>query len=331
MPIDPCIVADIGGTNARFGVAVGDDNGIRIEEQHQVKCADFPDFESAFSSYRDNVLNTKVHQACVAVAGPVTGQSVLMTNLDWQLSIPDLQRKFGLDVCEIVNDVAAVACAVPQLRDEDLVTVCEGTRSHGSPIAVIGPGTGLGVAALMPRDSVWVVVPSEGGHALISTTGRLESLVIERVGGASAVTAETLLSGNGILRIYNALCDIEGVERRCLTPEEATQAALRGSDEQAVAAHHMFCRLLGGMVGNIVLIYGALGGVYLSGGILPIMQDLLLASDFEDCLKSRGAMSRYLESLPVALITGADAGLIGAASWMANRLKPGGIYFDQLR
>ena len=316
--LEPLIVADIGGTYARFGVATADDKGMSIDRKCQLPCADFADFESAFASYREELHVADVRQACVAVAGPVVSGNASLTNLDWRISGKKVCRDFGLERFEVVNDFAAVACAVPLLAPADLSTVSKGKKQTNAPIAVIGPGTGLGVAALLLIRDEWVVVPSEGGHASLASTGPLEAEIMARIGGGYEVSAETLLSGAGIVRIYDALCAISGKVIVYHSPEQVTEAAAVGSDELAVSAVNVFCRLLGGLVGNVALTYGAIGGVYLAGGILPTIREFLLQSDFVSCMKNKGAMSNYLECLSVELITTPNAGLIGAASWVEN-------------
>jgi glucokinase len=316
--VNPLIVADIGGTYARFGVATSRAGGTLIDRKYQLPCADFKDFESAFAIYRDELHVSDVRQACVAVAGPVVEGSVSLTNLDWHISGQKMRQTFGLDRFEVVNDFAAVASAVMHLTSDDLCTIAPGTKRENAPIAIIGPGTGLGVAAILPIKGEWVVVPSEGGHASLASTGPLETEIISRIGGGFEVSAETLLSGAGILRIYDALCAVHGEVIAFNAPEQITEAAVAGSDELAVTTIDVFCRLLGGLVGNVALTYGATGGVCLAGGILPEIRDFLIESQFVTCMKNKGAMSKYLESLPVELIMTPNAGLIGAASWLKS-------------
>lgn len=318
MGVNPLIVADIGGTYARFGVATPRAGGMLIDRKYQLPCADFADFESAFANYREELHVSDVRQACVAVAGPVVEGNVSLTNLDWHISGQEMRQAFGLDRFEVVNDFAAVASAVMQLTRADLSTITPGIRRENAPMAIIGPGTGLGVAAILPIKGEWVVVPSEGGHVSLASTGPLETEIMNRVGGGFEVSAETLLSGAGILRIYDALCGIHGKVIAFNAPEQITEAAVAGSDELAVTAIEVFCRLLGGFSGNVALTYGATGGVYLAGGILPVIRDFLVESQFVTCMKNKGAMSQYLDSLPVELIMTPNAGLIGAATWLKS-------------
>lgn len=318
MGVNPLIVADIGGTYARFGVATPQGGGMLIERKYQLPCADFADFESAFANYREELHVSDVRQACIAVAGPVIEGTVSLTNLNWHISGQKMRQTFGLDRFEVVNDFAAVASAVMELAPDDLQTIAPGSRRGNAPIAIIGPGTGLGVAAIFPLKGQWVVVPSEGGHVSLASTGPLETEIMSRIGGGFDVSAETLLSGAGILRIYAALCEMHGKVIAFNAPEEITAAAVAGNDKLAVSAIEVFCRLLGGLVGNVALTYGATGGVYLAGGILPVISDFLVQSQFVTCMKNKGAMSKYLESLPVELIMTPNAGLIGAATWLTS-------------
>jgi len=247
MTSDPIIVADIGGTNARFGIATLHGDTVHIDRQCQLHCSDFDDFEGVLSGYLKTLNGTTIGQVCIAVAAPVLAGDVSFTNLEWRFSKSEICRTFGFDRIEVINDFAAVAAAVPHLTDSDLSVISTGKKVADAPIAVVGPGTGLGVAALLPGVDGWTVLPSEGGHATIACTGPLEFELIHRISeGSGNVPAETLLSGAGILKIYNTLCLMSDLHPVAGSPEEVTTAALSNTDAQAVEALSVFCRLLGG-------------------------------------------------------------------------------------
>lgn len=315
MPTEQLLVADIGGTTARFGIATMQDCHTHIAHECELACAEFADFESALSTYWGTLNGAEIRHACIAVAGPVNRNPVALTNLDWQISSEKIRRMFGLKRIEIINDFAAIACAVPHLPSNQYKVICEGERVPGSPVAIVGPGTGLGVSALLPSGNGWSVLPGEGGHALLASTSLLEAEIIRRVGGDRGVTAETLVCGPGIFRIYKALCDIRGRAPAATDPIGVTHAMLNETDAIATEAMAVFCRFLGVTVRNAVLTYNALGGVFLAGGILPIIESFLSQSEFEKSLRQYDKENDYLRDLPVALLTTRNAGLIGAASW----------------
>lgn len=315
----PLLVADIGGTNARFGLVVrpGHAGGkFSLENQRQYLCADYPDFDSVLTTYTDSLNGTKPANACIAVAGPVKSDQVSMTNLDWRISGTETARRFGLGRLDIVNDYTALGYATLYLDENSVSTICTGKAIPGAPRCIVGPGTGLGVSGMAPCNAHWVTISGEGGHVSLASVGSYESRILQHISPETGVvSAETVLSGPGIRRLYAAICELDGYEDLAATPEEITAAGLAGADQAASSTFSVFCRLLGGMVGDLVLIYGAEGGVFLAGGILPRIESLLKASDFEECMRSKGVMSHYLDNIEVSLITSGNATLIGAAAW----------------
>lgn len=315
----PVIVADIGGTNARFGLVAGLHPGSGkpcVEHKQQYMCADFPDFNHVFEQYLGSIADDCPDQACIAVAGPVKDQQVRMTNLDWNISATEILKSFRLSRFEIINDYTAQIHATLVLGPEDLSTICRGETDPLSPKCIVGPGTGLGVAAIAPVNGRWATLSGEGGHVTLASTGQYESRLIRQIAPAEGmISAEMALSGPGIRRLYQAVCAIEGYPVLANTPAGITAAALAGSDPAATKSISMFCRLLGGLAGDMILVFGARGGAYLTGGILPRIEPMLKQGGFEHCLKNKGVMSHYLDDINVALITTGDAALIGAAAW----------------
>jgi len=319
---EPVIVADIGGTNARFGLATGFDGSsglVSMEQKRQYLTADFPDFNSVFEHYRDSLGGVYPTRACIAIAGPVKGERVSMTNLNWSVSSSGARHSFGLDRFEIINDYTAQIYATLFLGADELSTICHGEINTHAPRCVVGPGTGLGVAAIAPCNGRWATLSGEGGHITLAGTGEYENRLIRKIAaGHGRISAETALSGPGLLRLYEAVCTIDEYPVLAATPLEITATARSGSDPAASAAVSVFCRLLGGMVGDMILTFGAEGGAFLGGGILPAIESLLKGSDFEQCLKNKGAMSHYLNDINVSLITVSDAALVGAAAWLCH-------------
>ena len=320
--MEPVIVADIGGTNARFGLVTGFDAAsgqVSVEQKRQYLSADFPDFASVFSLYTESLGGFNPRQACIAIAGPVKEDGVRMTNLNWSISSSEACRAFELDRFEVINDYTALVYSTLFLGSVALSNICRGATNPDAPRCVIGPGTGLGVSAIAPSNGHWVTLSGEGGHITLASTGKYENQVIQQIApDRGMVSAETILSGPGILRLYQAICTIEGYPCQAATPMEITSAALSDSDSAASIAMSMFCRLLGGMVGDMILTFGAEGGAFLAGGILPRIETILKQSEFEQCLKNKGVMSHYLEDINVALITANDAAMVGAAAWVCS-------------
>jgi len=321
----PVIVADIGGTNARFGLATAFDaksGRVTIEQKRQYLSADFAAFDDVFACYRESLGALKPVSACVAIAGPIKGHQVSMTNLNWCISGPEMCRSFGLDHFEAINDYTALVYATLFLDASSLLTICEGVVNPTATRCIVGPGTGLGVSAIAPCNGRWVTLSGEGGHITLASTGSYENQLINYIAPEHGkVSAETVLSGPGIRRLYKAVCAIEGYPESARTPEEITRAALSASDPAATAALAMFCRLLGGMLGDMILAFGAEGGAFLAGGILPRITTILTQSAFEQCLKDKGVMSHYLDDVNVALITADDAALVGATAWSCSGLE----------
>lgn len=326
--MNPVIVADIGGTNARFGLVTGfdaDSGRILIEQKRQYLGADFPDFNSVFSCYTDSLDGVRPGQACIAAAGPVKGGRVSMTNLNWSISSSETCKTFGFDRVELINDFTALAYSTLFLGADSLSIICRGEMNPEAPRCIVGPGTGLGVSALAPGKGHWLSLSGEGGHITLASTGKYENQVIQQIAPAQGmVSAEKILSGPGILRLYQAICAIEGYPGIAATPEEITNLALSDSDPAASATFSVFCRLLGGMVGDMILAFGAEGGAFLAGGILPRIEPILKESEFEHCLKNKGVMSNYLDDIKVALITANDAALVGAAGWLCSVTESAG-------
>jgi len=314
----PSIVADIGGTNARFALVTGEANGQFVIEQVQIlNGADFDTFELAMKAYIDSLEAIKPISACVAIAGPIEGDSVKMTNLNWSFSISAVRERFGFDKFEAINDFAALAVATSALGADDLISVRAGDRDLLGNKAILGPGTGLGVAGLAYNHGQWLPIPSEGGHVNLAPATALECDVIKAaISLHGHVSTETFISGPGLVNLYNALCAVKGEQPRQLEPKQVTGDGLAGSDATCEEALNTFCSILGSFSGNLALTYGAKGGVYLAGGILPRMVDFLKASTFSQRFEEKGVMSPYVQGIPVDICGHKPTAFLGAAAWL---------------
>ena len=314
----PYLVADIGGTNARFALVTGKvDNKYVIEHVHVLSGKDYPQFIDAVEAYILGLPNIKPASACIAMAGPVKGDHVKMTNLDWSFSKREVQDHFSFSALLVINDYTAAAVSTTHLQEHEVLTIKQGNGEPTGNRAIFGPGTGLGIAGLVYSETGWVPIPSEGGHVNISISTPLEAEILAAaLQTYDHVSAEVFLSGPGLVNIYKMINVINNTQADELTPKDVTSRALDGSDDQCVETLEVFCSLLGTFAGNIALTYGAKGGIFLTGGILPRISDFLMQSKFVTRFSSKGIMSHFVEPIPVSLVNNTQMAFVGAAAWL---------------
>ena len=297
----PRLLGDVGGTHARFGVVASRDEGVgRIRE---IACDDHASLEAAIASYLGDTRAPRPASCAIAIASPVTGDRVSMTNRDWSFSIDALRLRLGVDRMLVLNDFTALALALPTLSGDELEAVGGGEAVAGAAIALIGPGTGLGVGGLVDVDGRPVPIASEGGHVTLSAEDEREERLIARLrrefGHASA---ERALSGSGLVHLYRFACAEANRAPLQLAPEDVSARALARSDESCVEAVELFLAVLGGVAGNLALNLGARGGVYIGGGIVARLGEWIHRSAFRARFESKGRRQPYLSSIPVWLI-----------------------------
>lgn len=308
------LVADIGGTNARFAIAEKAGGNVEVTHVEKFLAQDFENPRDAAVAYLEAV-RVKPDAACFAVAAPVQSETIKFTNSHWVLNVADIRSALSNSPFKVVNDFYALAAGVDHLPKEDLQLVRPGEGFAGRPRLVIGPGTGLGQALLVPSSDHDVIIPTEGGHAGFAPTTELEIEVLRFIAREhDRVTVERLLSGRGLVNLHRALCVIHDVPRVSLQASEITAAALSGELPVALEAVEMFCELLGDVAGNAVLGTGAQNGVFLGGGILPKLGDFFLKSRFVERFEKREPMAHYVALVPVRLIISDTAALYGAAA-----------------
>lgn len=311
---DASLVADIGGTNARFAIAEVSDGAISIRDAQTFRAEDFETIRDAADAYLESVAE-KPKRACFAAAGPIIDDEVDFTNSHWTLRASEITGPLKLDQFRIVNDFYALAAGVEHLPDDAFVNIKDGMPMPKAPQLVIGPGTGLGQALIVPTSSGLRVVATEGGHVSFAPRTDEEFEIKKFIAREHPrVSVERLLSGRGLVNIHRALCAIEGAQRVSLQANEITEAAMTGDYPIAVKAVDMFCAILGRVAGDAVLATGARGGVVLGGGILPKIMDVFLNSAFVDRFTEKGRMSDYVGAVPVRLIVKDGAALYGAAA-----------------
>lgn len=315
------IVADIGGTNARFAVADRRTNALHCVRRYTV--ADHARFADALAHFLDDVARDGQWQpmpvaACFALACPIDGDRARFTNSPWQIDRDELRTQLHDANVVLINDFAAVGYAVTDLDASEWVSIRTGEPVSAAPIVVLGPGTGLGVCTVVPVGSGFQVLDGEGGHVDFCAVDDTDVQVFEHIRARfGRVSAERVLSGNGIDNIYQALAAIHDQPSRLRGAAEITAAATTQADALAVETLQLFCRALGSAAGNLALTLGAKGGVYIAGGILPRLVDFLRDSDFSERFLAKGRFERYLAGIPVRLIVKEDPGLAGAAKKLA--------------
>lgn len=318
------LAADVGGTHARIGLVSRQSDGVRpvtVLQYHRYACAEWPSLTAVLQDFVGQ-LDHSVHvdRCAVASAGYVLGDAIVNDNLPWPVSIRDIRDSLGIEQLAVVNDFEAVAYATQFLSTADTTAVIESEAPPAEgPVLVMGPGTGLGSAVLLPGHPHATVLATEAGQIALAPGNEREIEILRYLARDRAyVSFEHALSGPGLLNLYRALCALRGQTLVQTAPSQVTQAALERSDAAAVEALDVFCGLLGSFVGDLCLLYGARGGVFLAGGILPQIRDVLLTSSFRQRFFNKGVMRAFLQQVPVRLMEHGQHGVIGAA----------GLYLD---
>ena len=326
----PFLAADVGGTHARIGLVVGNAVGKRpvsVLHYHRYGCADWSSLTAMLQDFVEQLAGTphaamrgQLRQCAVACAGYVLDDAIVNENLPWPVSIRDIRDGLGIQRLAVINDFEAVAYATQFIDADETRAIIEASVPVApGPVLVMGPGTGLGSAVLLPGQPRAQVLATEAGQISLAPGNEREMEILRLFRRERPhVSFEDALSGPGLLKLYRALCELRGSPARLLTPAEITGAALAASDLAAVETLHVFCGLLGSFVGDLVLLYGARGGAYLAGGILPQIQPFLLASSFAERYFNKGVMHAYLQQVPVRLIEHGQLGVIGAAGWFLD-------------
>jgi len=296
------LVADIGATNARFGLL--DAAGGLLHTQ-TLPCAGYPTLEEAAKAYLE-LAQPDAHpvEGAIAIAGPVTGDLLTMTNHPWTFSVKGTRDALGLDRLVVVNDFTAAAMAIPLLTEADRLQVGDGEPAPGEVIGVIGPGTGLGVSGLVQGAVGWTALAGEGGHVTMAPVDDRESAVLGLLRQRfNHVSAERVISGQGLVNLYGALAQLESREPEVLSPADIATRGLGGGDPVCVEALEMFCGMLGTVAGNLALTLGARGGVYIAGGIVPRLGAFFTRSRFRERFVEKGRLRDYLDPVPTYVVT----------------------------
>ena len=308
------LVGDVGGTNARFAIAHMIQGRPVLEHHESFKGADHPTFLDGVRAFIDG-CEVKPTGGVIAVAGPVTDGTIDLTNSPWRVSETELAT-LGLNPVKLINDFEALAWGAPVVPDADLAWL--GAPVDGDPdstVAVLGPGTGFGMSALV-RDGRGgeMAMPSEGGHACFAPGDAVEDEILRILRRRyDRVSIERLICGPGLLNMHRALAEIDGRETHIDDPSEITRDAL--ADPNSPCGHTLarFCAILGAVAGDIALTTGARGGVYVGGGIAKRILPFLQASPFRERFERKGRFTDYMKAIPTRVITHEHAALLGAA------------------
>jgi glucokinase len=317
MSVEWSLVADIGGTNARFSaLPLG---GLESEYTFNHSVEEHPQFAELIVDVIKEISsatgwNSAPKNACFAVACPADNEEIAFTNSHWHFTKSELKALLNCEQVWVINDFEAVAHGITELNDKDFVQIGGDAPVADKPIGILGAGTGLGIAGLVSLDKGYHVLDTEGGHADFPPINDQQAAVVNLLREEyGRVSLERLLSGKGILNIYKSLCALESVDIAFDKPADIVAAALEGEDSIALQTLNMFCEGMGSAAGNLALTLGAKGGIYIAGGVVPKFQDFFMKSDFRLKFEDKGRFVNYLKPIPVYLVTRNNLGLIGAA------------------
>lgn len=303
------LLADIGGTNARFALL---ENG-NISNELILQVEDFQQPHDAIRSYLKEV-GAKPKQACLAVACPVHTHPIQLTNSHWQFFRSSLQKEFRFDQLNIINDFTALALAVPQLKSDDYIKFGSGRVRETKPIGVLGPGTGLGMSGLIHSDNGWIPLEGEGGHISFAPQTELEWEVAKILHEElPRISAERILTGAGLKRLYHALCIINNRPTENLTSQQIAAMAINKSDDSCRLALDLFAAALGDVAGDLGLVLGTFGGIYIGGGIVSEHYKYFINSPLRRRFENKGRFDSYMRDISTFIIKSKLSALKGCA------------------
>lgn len=310
----PILIGDIGGTNARFAILM--DSQSEPKEFPNVRTADHANIDDAIRAAIIDRSSIQPRSAVLAVAGPIDGDEIDLTNSDWVVRPRELNRQFGIADIVVLNDFEAQALATAALDMDGMERIGGGEAEPGASRVVLGPGTGLGVAGMVHARHMWIPVPGEGGHVDLGPRTPRDHEIwphLEPIEGR--ISAEQMLCGPGLLNIYRAVSAADGSEQLLATPPDISKAALDGSDPAAGEALDLFVTCLGRLAGDMALVFMSRGGVFLTGGIPRKIIPALRRGNFRAAFEDKAPHSALLQAMPVFVITHPRAALSGIAAF----------------
>lgn len=309
----PVLLGDIGGTHARFALVTGDN--APITQLMVLPTEEFSDLVTAVRAYLHQIGLPRLSRACIAMANPIVGDIVEMTNNRWKFSIEATRKSLHLESLRMLNDWEAMAMALPALDENDLEKIGMGSPDPFAPKGLIGPGTGLGVSYLVPsRRGDWVPIAGEGGHVGLSPTCERDADILRILWRTFPhVSAERVISGMGLENLYQAISVLNGTVAEPLDASQVTQRAMDASDAACVESLDRFCRLLGNTAANLALTLGARGGIYIGGGVINHLGDHFAKSGFRAAFEAKGRFENYMVNIPTYVIRAKQPALVGCA------------------
>ncbi|MGJ7914475.1 glucokinase [Massilia sp. LXY-6] len=319
----PRLLADIGATHARFALqtAPGTYRSVRV-----LKCDEFDGIVPLLRFYLSEHEDLRLNHAALALANPVDGDVVRMTNRPWAFSTDDVRRELGLSTLLIVNDFTALAMAIPGLKPDDLMQVGPGKPAPHAVLGVLGPGTGLGVSGGIPTVDGFVTLGSEGGHVNFAPSDEREFAILQAAWREwTHVSNERLISGPGMEIIYRVLAERNGVHSLAKAPARDSAAiiaaALEEQDPLCLEVLECFCGMLGGAAANLAVTLGAFGGIFIGGGIVPRLGEWFRSSPFRARFEAKGRFSGYIADIPTYVITTPHVAFDGVANILSEHLR----------
>ncbi|MBB6503115.1 glucokinase [Sphingomonas endophytica] len=315
------VAVDIGGTHARFAIAeVEGGHVVSLGEPTTLKTAEHASLQTAYEAFRERMGGTLPDAAAIAVASPITGDVIRLTNNPWVIRPSLIPERLGASTWTIINDFGAIGHAVGQLPHADFEHLCgpDTPLPTDGVTTVCGPGTGLGVAQVYKQDGRYRVLPTEGGHTDYAPLDGIEDALLKRLRKTyTRVSVERIVAGPGIVAIYETLAELEGRAYIHKDDKAIWSEALDGTDSIALAALDRFCLALGAVAGDLALAHGA-KGVVIAGGLGLRIKDKLLRSGFDQRFVAKGRFQSLMSAIPVKLITHPQPGLFGAAAAFAQ-------------
>lgn len=317
------LAADVGGTHARIGL-------VAFQHGHKAptmlayrvyKCADFPSLDAVVHTFCD-AFAVKPRRMALACAGFLHEGHVVNNNLLWPVAPVELEKALALTRVDVLNDFEALAYGTAYLTDDSITTLhrpLQHEKPANGPVVIVGPGTGLGVAVRLPAAEPRVLATEAGHIQLAARVGREQQVLAELAPANTHVPYDYVLSGPGLLRLYQAVCRLEKRTPIFDDPSAMTAAAREGADPHASETLQLFCGWLGSYIGDLAMLYGATGGVYLAGGFLSRMIDFIEKSSFIERFLDKGVVRPFLQSVPVHVVDHAQLAVVGAASWLMDR------------
>lgn len=313
-------MGDVGGTNARFALV---ENGKLVQESvYNCINRDYSDTVDAIKAFLAAQGNPKVTSTCMALACPITGDTVKLTNCDWEFSQKTIRNTLNLEQVIFANDFTALAMGVPSLTPNQYFAVGGGAAQPQQPIGVMGAGTGFGVSALVWGETHWVALQGEGGHIGFAPVNEMEMEIL-RIGWkeyGERVSVERILSGAGLEFLYRALSQIQGKKAEAIKASDITRLAIENPESICREVVNVFCGVLGTVTGDWALELGAVGGIYIGGGITAKLGDIVHSSPLRERFEAKGRFRKYISDIPLYVITDSvQVALMGAATILNNR------------